>query len=104
MAGAIDVEFTHSEPMVLLHYQPGQEYRPHRDYLPTATLAADQPGAGQRTATLCCYLSGVEAGGGTAFPAADLVVEPRIGRAVIFRNSDEDGRPDPDSLHAGLPV
>ena len=104
MAGAIGVEFTHSEPMVLLHYQPGQEYRPHRDYLPPATLADDQPGAGQRAATLCCYLSGVEAGGGTAFPAADLVVDPRIGRAVIFRNTDEDGRPDPDSLHAGLPV
>ena len=104
MAGSIGMNFTHSEPMVLLHYQPGQEYRPHRDYLPPETLAADQPAAGQRAATLCCYLSGVEAGGGTAFPAADLVVEPSTGRAVVFRNTDDAGRPDPDSLHAGLPV
>lgn len=104
MAAAIGMEFTHAEPMVLLRYQPGQEYRPHRDYLPPETLAADRPEAGQRAATLCCYLSEVEAGGGTAFPVAGLVVEPRIGRAVAFRNADDAGRPDPQSLHAGLPV
>ena len=28
----------------------------------------------------------------------------RMGRAVAFRNTDDAGRPDPDSLHAGTPV
>lgn len=104
MAAAIGMDFTYAEPMVLLHYRPGQEYWPHRDYLPPETLATHQPEAGQRAATLCCYLNDVQSGGGTAFLRAHLVIEPRTGRAVAFRNIDEAGRPDMDSHHAGLPV
>lgn len=104
MAAAIGIDFTRAEHMVLLRYLPGQEYRPHRDYLPPQTLAGDRPQAGQRAATLCAYLCDVESGGGTAFPEADLVVDARMGRAVAFRNTDDAGRPDPDSLHAGTPV
>lgn len=104
MAAAIGMDFTCAEPMVLLHYRPGQEYWPHRDYLPPETLAANHPDAGQRAATLCCYLNNVESGGGTSFLRADLLIEPRTGRAVAFRNIDDAGRPDMDSHHAGLPV
>lgn len=104
MAAAIGLDFTRAEQMVLLRYLPGQEYRPHRDYLPPQTLAGDRPQAGQRAATLCTYLCDVEAGGGTAFPEANVEVEARMGRAVAFRNTDDAGRPDPDSLHAGTPV
>jgi prolyl 4-hydroxylase len=104
MAAAIGMDFTFAEPMVLLHYQPGQQYFPHRDYLPPEILAANQPESGQRAATLCCYLSDVEAGGETYFPKPDRIVRPSAGRAVAFRNLDDAGRPDPDTLHAGLPV
>jgi hypothetical protein len=104
MAGAIGMDFTCAEPMVLLHYRPGQEYLPHRDYLSPETLAANQPEAGQRAATLCCYLNDVEAGGETVFPKPGKSVSPSAGRAVAFRNLDDAGRPDPDTLHAGLPV
>lgn len=104
MASAIGLDFTRAEALILLRYQPGQEYRPHRDYLSAASLARDRPEAGQRMATLCCYLADVEAGGGTAFPEAGLVIEARAGRAVAFGNLDQAGRPDPRSLHAGLPV
>jgi len=104
MAAAIGMEFTCAEPMVMLHYGPGQEYFPHRDYLPPETLAANQPEAGQRAVTLLCYLSEVEAGGQTLFPKPNRLVTPSAGRAVAFWNLDDEGRPDPDSLHAGLPV
>ncbi|WP_159017578.1 2OG-Fe(II) oxygenase [Cognatiluteimonas profundi] len=104
MAAGIGMDFTCAEPMVVLHYRPGQEYLPHRDYLTPELLAANQPEAGQRAATLCCYLNNVEAGGETIFPKPDRMVRPRVGRAVAFRNLDDAGRPDPDSLHAGLPV
>ena len=104
MAAAIGMEFTCAEPMVLLHYGPGQEYFPHRDYLPPEALAANQPEAGQRAITLLCYLSEVEAGGQTIFPKPNRIVTPAAGRAVAFWNLDDDGRPDPDTLHAGLPV
>ena len=104
MAGAMGLDFTHAEPMVLLHYTPGQEYLPHRDYLSPETLADYRPDAGQRYATLCCYLNEVEAGGRTVFPKCNGVITPGIGRAVGFRNLDDAGRPDPDTLHAGMPV
>lgn len=104
MAAAIGIDFTCAEPMVLLHYRPGQRYLPHRDYLAPETLAANQPEAGQRVATLCCYLNSVEAGGETYFPVPDRVVTPSPGRAVAIRNLDDTGRPDPDTTHAGLPV
>jgi len=104
MAGAIGMDFTCAEPMVMLHYGPGQEYFPHRDYLPPETLAANQPEAGQRAITLLCYLSEVEAGGQTIFPKPNSIVTPAAGRAVAFWNLDDNGRPDPDTLHAGLPV
>jgi TPR repeat protein len=104
MAGGMGLDFTHAEPMVLLNYAPGQEYLPHRDYLAPETLAAYRPDAGQRYATLCCYLNEVEAGGETIFPKSNGVITPGIGRAVAFRNLDDAGRPDPDTLHAGMPV
>ena len=104
MAGALGMDFTCAEPMVMLHYGPGQEYFPHRDYLPPEALAANQPEAGQRAITLLCYLSEVEAGGQTVFPKPDRMVTPSAGRAVAFWNLDDQGRPDADSLHAGLPV
>lgn len=100
LAGA---ELAHCEPLTLLHYAPGEQYRPHRDYyLPSAPQMSD--GGGQRNATVCVYLNEVQAGGETAFPARDLDVRPRRGRAVMFRNVHADGRPDMDSLHAGMPV
>ena len=33
-----------------------------------------------------------------------MTVPPRAGAAIAFRNLKADGQPDPDSLHAGLPV
>ena len=53
---------------------------------------------------MCAYLNDVEAGGATRFPVADVTVPPRAGAAIAFRNLTADGQPDPDSLHAGLPV
>lgn len=102
LAGA---PLAHAEWLSLLHYAPGQEYRPHRDYLPPPALrtpAGRQ--AGQRRFTVFAYLCDVEAGGGTDFPELGVTVQPRLGRAVLFHNLDEAGAPDPRTLHAGLPV
>ncbi|MBB3824119.1 hypothetical protein FHR50_000269 [Xanthomonas arboricola] len=60
--------------------------------------------AGNRLRTVCVYLNAVEAGGQTDFPVAGVSVQPRAGSVVCFDNLHADGRPDPDSLHAGLPV
>jgi len=104
MAAAAGVRLVQAEHLVVLRYEPGQEYRPHRDYRPAESLRDDVPEAGNRARTICVYLNQPEAGGETEFPVPGINVAPQPGRAVIFDNLLEDGRPDADSLHAGLPV
>lgn len=104
MAAAAGVPLVYAERLTVLRYLPGEEYRPHRDYVPPGSLDRDQPQAGNRARTICVYLNSVEAGGHTVFPHVSLQVEPMPGRAVIFDNLHPDGRPDPTSLHAGTPV
>lgn len=104
LARAARVELVQAEHLVVLRYGPGEEYRPHRDYLPPDGVARHRPQAGNRSRTICTYLNHVEGGGETVFPRADVTVAPVPGRAVVFDNLFADGQPDPESLHAGLPV
>lgn len=104
MCTAARVGLLQAEHLTVLRYEPGQEYRPHRDYRPLSSIERDRPEAGNRLRTICVYLNHVEAGGETEFPIAGAQISPQPGRAVIFDNLFPDGRPDPDSLHAGLPV
>lgn len=104
MATAAGMPLSHAEHLTVLRYRPGEEYRPHRDYRPPGSIERDRPEAGNRQRTICVYLNEPEAGGETEFPVAGLQVAPRAGRAVVFDNLHADGRPDTDSLHAGLPV
>ena len=84
------------EPLQLLRYRPGGEYRAHMDALPG--------GGSQRILTLLLYLSDQYSGGETRFERTGLTFRGRIGDALLFRNVTVDGRPDPLTLHAGLPV
>jgi len=104
MAFAAGIDLPHAEQLTVLRYEPGQQYRPHRDYLPAGTLQMDRPHAGNRVRTICVYLNAVEAGGATEFPVPGLRIDPVPGRAVVFDNLNADGSPQPDSLHAGTPV
>jgi prolyl 4-hydroxylase len=94
------------EPIQILHYNPGAEYKPHFDYFDPADPGNGQVLAmgGQRVATLIMYLNDVQAGGSTVFPEIGLDVLPRRGNAVFFAYSDDDGRLDARSLHGGSPV
>jgi hypothetical protein len=104
LARAARVELVQAEHLVVLRYGPGEQYRPHRDYLPPDAVANNRPQAGNRSRTICTYLNHVEGGGETVFPRADMSVAPVPGRAVVFDNLFADGRPDTESLHAGMPV
>jgi prolyl 4-hydroxylase len=88
----------HAEPLGVLRYGLGQEYRPHYDYY------SDSQHEAQRVATVFVYLNEVEEGGGTEFPRLGVTVQPARGKAVKFLNCDAAGRPNPETLHAGLPV
>lgn len=94
------------EPIQILHYTPGAEYKPHFDYFDPAQPGNDKVLAmgGQRVATLIMYLNDVAAGGSTVFPEVGLDVLPKKGNAVYFAYTSEDNQLDARSLHGGSPV
>lgn len=96
----------HGEPVQILYYRPGAEYRPHFDYFNPALPGNDKVLAmgGQRVATVVMYLNDCEAGGATVFPQLGLEVTPQKGDAVYFAYVAADGALDPRSLHGGATV
>lgn len=88
--------FECGEPLSLLHYAPGQQYRPHVDTIPNAV--------NQRSHTVLLYLNEGYRGGETRFIASGLTVVGRGGDAVFFANTDSSDAPDPVTQHAGLAV
>jgi len=119
----------HGEPLQVLKYLEGQEYRAHHDYFKDDVHV--QRG-GNRIATVLMYLVDVEGGGETVFPHAvfeggqvrkviggvsgeegdpsgactsrGLVVHPKRGDAVLFWSTDFEGGFIEQSLHASCPV
>jgi prolyl 4-hydroxylase len=95
-ASATDVRA--GEPIQVLSYAPGQQYREHSDALANVVPAQ------QRVLTFLVYLDDGYEGGETVFPALGISVRGRTGDGLLFRNAADDGTPDPRALHAGLPV
>ncbi|KAM1223385.1 hypothetical protein ACFX2G_043369 [Malus domestica] len=110
----------HGEGLQILHYEVGQKYDAHFDYF---LDEFNTKNGGQRVATLLMYLSDVEEGGETVFPAAKgnissvpwwnelsecgkqgLAVKPKMGDALLFWSMRPDATLDPSSLHGGCPV
>lgn len=89
----------------VMHYRVGQEFRPHHDFLDPQQPgpAADLARRGQRIGTFLLYLNEDFEGGATEFPRAGIAYRGRAGDALFFTNVTREGRPDPLTLHAGLP-
>jgi prolyl 4-hydroxylase len=106
IAELVQFPIENGEPIQILHYQPGGEYRPHHDYFDPKQPGNEQvlKQGGQRIATLIMYLNDVEAGGSTVFPEVGIDVLPRRGNAVYFAYCSETGALDARSLHGGSPV
>ncbi len=96
IAAASGTHIDQGEPLTVLRYRPGQQYRLHMDTIEGAP--------NQRIATVLIYLNEGFGGGETQFPAANLTIKPRGGDAIVFTNIAGDGTADPLSRHAGLPV
>ncbi|KAG7364995.1 2-oxyglutarate/Fe(II) oxygenase [Nitzschia inconspicua] len=93
---------TNSENLQLLRYEPDQYYQEHSDYIP---YQKDRQ-CGVRILTFYMYLNDVEEGGGTRFPALNMTVTPKRGRAVLWPSVyDEDpNKKDPRTVHTALKV
>lgn len=89
------------EFLSVLHYAPGQQYRPHFDCIPPGP---DLEASGQRVKTAILFLNEDYQGGETHFLGPDLKFRGRCGDLLVFSNVDAHGAPDRASRHAGLSV
>lgn len=102
----LSIPVSRGEPIQVLNYAPGAEYKPHFDFFDPKDPGNDRilHMGGQRFATLVMYLNDVEAGGSTVFPEIGLDVLPRKGNAIFFSYANPAGDLDKLSLHGGSPV
>ncbi len=96
IATASGTDVAQGEPLQVLRYAPGQQYRPHLDAVAGI--------ANQRIWTALVWLNEDYEGGETLFLDLDLSVKGRQGDLLVFANALRDGRPDPATRHAGKPV
>jgi hypothetical protein len=91
------------EASQILHYNVGEEFAEHCDYLDTANPghARDVALHGQRALTVLIYLNEDYEGGETAFPALGRGFKGRKGDALVFWNLTPDGAPDWRTRHIG---
>ena len=96
IAAASGTRAEQGEPLQLLRYGPGGEFKPHHD--------AEKEGGNQRILTALVYLSDDYEGGETQFTRTGFSFRGRKADILLFSNVRPDGRPDPLAEHAGLPV
>lgn len=98
IAAATGTLYEQGEPLQVLCYDAGEEYKLHSDALP--------PGAStnQRIATFLIALNADYEGGETTFPRLGLAWRGAVGEALHFRNVDAAGAPAPAMWHTGAPV
>ncbi len=108
IAAALDWHMDAIEPCSVIAYQPGQDYNWHADFFSDEQMNANRemghdPG-GQRVITFLLCIHAPSSGGGTVYRHNGLTVRHELGKAAIHYNVTADGKPDPHSLHCGLPV
>ena len=96
LAAASGTAWQQGEALQVLRYKPGQQYRPHFDFV--------RASENQRVLTVLVWLNDGYEGGETTFVKTGLEVRGRRGDALIFRNALPDRTVDPLSEHAGKPV
>jgi prolyl 4-hydroxylase len=106
MDDLLGIDPTYGETLQGQRYQPGQQFQAHTDWFPANTpyWEEERDRGGQRSITAMIFLNPVEEGGETDFPRLGVSFEPKPGVLLIWNNADEEGRPNPWTIHAGTPV
>lgn len=94
---------SHQEDLQVVHYGIGGRFTPHYD---PCVLSKDEcvrmnGDAGGRVFTFLIYLNDDCKGGETVFPRANIRVKPEKGKAILFRNLNEDGNLIKKAEHGG---
>jgi len=106
IAQASGEDISQQEILGVLCYQPGQEYKPHSDFLKPDVLGnnPEVDRAGQRIKTFLIYLNEGFEGGETEFPKLGLALKGKKGDGILFSNVTDSGQESTLSFHAGRPV
>lgn len=105
VSGLLGCHLSQIEPLQIVRYQFGQEYKPHHDYFSPEQLKAQHNN--QRQHTLLIYLNDLplEAGGYTVFPRLFIACLPSAGAALYFQNMrDSTQELEEATLHGGAPI
>ncbi|HVL78925.1 MAG TPA: 2OG-Fe(II) oxygenase [Sphingomicrobium sp.] len=97
IAEATGTRWGWGEPLNILKYSPGQQYRPHHDGTGSDNVSV-------RLLTALIWLNDQFEGGETDFPKINIKVRGGVGDMLVFRNVTLDGNFDERMIHAGLPV
>ena len=100
----IGINSTYGETLQGQHYLKGDEFKVHTDYFEEEQLKEYDKGRGQRTYTFMIYLNEDLQGGETEFPELNSIFEPKIGKALIWNNLNEDGSINRNTMHQAHPV
>ena len=90
------------EPVQVNRYSENQYFLPHFDFLPHDLIVNT---GGQRLFTFLLYLNSDFIGGQTRFPNIDVIIQPKTGQAIVWRNCLSDvNLIDYDYLHESMSV
>jgi len=109
VATIIGLDKIYQEPFQLVKYEKDQQYASHFDFFDDVGTSSSYAknevlNRGQRCLTILAYLEQPETGGETFFPRLNLHVPPKKGSAVLWFNTDKEGKVDPRTEHGGMPV
>jgi prolyl 4-hydroxylase len=100
---------THNNPtehLQVVKYENGGFFTPHYDACDGDSAFCERMDGklGPRLWTLLIYLNDDYTGGETVFPKINKSVHPQKGKAVLFKNVDDNGSVIKESFHGGNPV
>ncbi|XP_057252551.1 prolyl 4-hydroxylase subunit alpha-3 isoform X1 [Pezoporus wallicus] len=100
----LDLRPPYAEYLQVVNYGLGGHYEPHFDHATSRKSPLYRMKSGNRIATVMIYLSAVEAGGSTAFIAANISVPVVKNAALFWWNLHRNGAGAGATLHAACPV
>ena len=98
------IDPSYGETLQGQHYQETQEFKAHTDYFEGSQLIDHDKGMGQRTYTFMIYLNEVKEGGETEFKELNKSFSPKIGKALIWNNLDDNGMININTIHQAHPI
>ena len=103
IADLLGIDIKKGEALQGQLYEVGQYFKQHNDFFEGAGYDMHCKASGNRTHTFMVYLNEGIKGGGTNFPNLNKVVEPELGKALMWENM-KDGELQHQYLHEGVSV